>query len=205
MAPPIRPTSVLGASDGALTRSVATAPSPSALRSADELTDIARAGATRPRSSATTKMDVNLAKIEIPDSSIKKAENALAGKGKMSPEELKPGEELLDKLPSDKKTTMERMFGKGKWSPEAKARLQSAGLYSMVGLAFQMVMYKTMNPIEAVKKATGDIVDIGEDVGKGLRNIKDFFKGLIDFFTSGWGLAIIGVVVGLIILFLFKH
>lgn len=163
----------------------------------------------RPRANASATMDVNLQNelknIELPESSIKKAENALTGNGRMSPEDLKPGQDALDKLPADKKKLIEKIFGKGKWSPEAKAKLVSAGLYSVVGVAFLMVMYGTINPIEAIKKATGDVVDIGEDVGKGLRGIKDFFKGALDFFTSGWGMAIVGVVVGLILLFLFMH
>jgi len=163
----------------------------------------------RPRSRATADMDVNLQnelkKIDFPDSTLKKAENALDGKGALSGADLKPGEDLLKKLPTEKKTLMEKIFGKGKWSPEAKARLQKAGLFSVVGLAFLMVMYDTLNPFEAIKKATGDVVDVVEDVGKGMRGIKDFFKGALDFFTSGWGLAIIGVVVGLFLLFLFMH
>lgn len=179
----------------------------STLRSADGLTDAARLGvpSSKPTPRARPETDPNLKDVEIPDSTIKKAKDALDGKGKMDPEDLKLVKDFLDKLPPDKKTILQRMFGKGKWSPEAKATLVSAGLYSVAGVAFLMVMYGTMNPIEAVKKATGDVVDIGEDVGKGLRGIKDFFKGALDFFTSGWGMAIVGVVVGLILLFLFMH
>jgi hypothetical protein len=146
-----------------------------------------------------------LADVKLQPDALTKTQSALKDGTKVSDNSIKAGEDALEKMPEDTKKSMQEALDAQPANSTARSKLMKAGLYSMGGLAFLMVMYKTSNPFKAIKDATGDVSDVVKDTGKGLSAIKDFFKGLVHFFTSGWGLAIIGVVVGLIILMMFMH
>jgi hypothetical protein len=181
-----------------------------AKNSADEAAK-ATAGAAGDRKTIARLVEENaalqkqIADFQLKPGALRETRSALEDGTKVSDDSIKAGNEALEQMPADTKKTMQEALDAQPANSTARSKLMKAGLYSMGGLAFLMVMYKTSNPFKAIKDATGDVSDVVKDTGKGLRTIKDFVKGLVKFFTSGWGLAIIGVVVGLILLMMFMH